>query len=135
MRIGVLTAGGDCPGLNAAIRAIVRRASADDVEVLGIRNGWRGLVENDVVELTRASVTGILPRGGTILGTSRLNPIKDEQLIERLKENLRILRLDGVIVVGGEGSLSAARDLWHDHQVQLVRSEERRVGKEGSTRR
>ena len=120
MRIGVLTAGGDCPGLNAAIRAIVRRASADDVEVLGIRNGWRGLVENDVVELTRASVTGILPRGGTILGTSRLNPIKDEQLIERLKENLRILRLDGVIVVGGEGSLSAARDLWHDHQVQLV---------------
>jgi len=56
MRIGVLTAGGDCPGLNAAIRAIVRRASADDVEVLGIRNGWRRLVENDVVELTRASV-------------------------------------------------------------------------------
>src|SRR5207237_3464548 len=120
MRIGVLTAGGDCPGLNAAIRAIVRRTSADDVEVLGIRNGWRGLVENDVVELTRASVTGILPRGGTILGTSRLNPIKDEQLIERLKENLRILRLDGVIVVGGECSLSAARDLWHDHQVKLV---------------
>ena len=56
MRIGVLTAGGDCPGLNAAIRAIVKRASADDVEVLGIRNGWRRLVENDVVELTRASV-------------------------------------------------------------------------------
>src|SRR5437660_8169562 len=120
MRIGVLTAGGDCPGLNAAIRAIVRRASADDVEVLGIRNGWRGLVENDVVELTRASVTGILPRGGTILGTSRLNPIKDEQLIERLRENLRILRLDGLIVVGGEGSLSVARDLWRDHQLQIV---------------
>src|SRR5437588_9592557 len=120
MRIGVLTAGGDCPGLNAAIRAIVRRASADDVEVLGIRNGWRGLVENDVVELTRASVAGLLPRGGTILGTLRLNPTKDEQLIERLKENLRILRLDGLIVVGGEGSLSVARDLWSEHQVQLV---------------
>jgi len=120
MRVGVLTAGGDCPGLNAVIRAVVRRAAADDVDVVGIKNGWRGLVENDHVELTRASVTGILPRGGTILGTSRLNPIKDEQLIERLKENLRILRLDGVIVVGGEGSLSAARDLWHDHQVQLV---------------
>ena len=94
MRIGILTAGGDCPGLNAAIRAIVRHASADDVDVVGIKNGWRGLVENDHLELTRASVLGILPRGGTILGTSRLNPLKDEQLMGRLKENLRILRLD-----------------------------------------
>jgi 6-phosphofructokinase 1 len=120
MRIGVLTAGGDCPGLNAVIRAVVRRASADHVDVVGIRNGWRGLVENDHVELTRASVLGILPRGGTILGTSRLNPVEEEQWIGRLKENLRILRLDGLIVVGGEGSLSVARDLWRDHQVQLV---------------
>src|SRR5256714_15512993 len=120
MRIGVLTAGGDCPGLNAVIRAVVRRASADDVDVLGIKNGWRGLVENDHLELTRASVLGILPRGGTILGTSRLNPLKDEQLMGRLKENLCILRLDGLIVVGGEGSLSVARDLWSEHQVQLV---------------
>src|SRR2546426_11277110 len=120
MRIGILTAGGDCPGLNAVIRAVVRRASADDVDVLGIKNGWRGLVENDHLELTRASVLGILPRGGTILGTSRLNPLKDPQLMGRLKENLRVLRLDGLIVVGGEGSLSVARDLWSDHQVQLV---------------
>src|SRR2546425_8965187 len=120
MRIGVLTAGGDCPGLNAVIRAVVRRASADDVDVLGIKNGWRGLVENDHLELTRASVLGILPRGGTILGTTRLNPLKDPQLMGRLKENLRVLRLDGLIVVGGEGSLSVARDLWSDHQVQLV---------------
>jgi 6-phosphofructokinase 1 len=120
MRIGVLTAGGDCPGLNAAIRAIVRRASADAVEVLGIRNGWLGLVENDVVELTRSSVTGILPRGGTILGTSRFNPLKDEESILRIKENWRIHRLAGLAVVGGEGSLSAARDLWRDHQLQVV---------------
>src|SRR5439155_15259742 len=120
MRIGVLTAGGDCPGLNAVIRAVIRCASADDVDVLGIKNGWRGLVENDHLELTRASVLGILPRGGTILGTSRLNPLKDPQLMGRLKENLRVLRLDGLIVVGGEGSLSAARDLWRDHQFQLV---------------
>src|SRR3989454_1387109 len=120
MRIGVLTAGGDCPGLNAVIRAVVRRASADDVDVLGIKNGWRGLGENDHLELTRASVLGILPRGGTILGTSRLNPLKDPQLMGPLKENLRVLRLDGLIVVGGEGSLSVARDLWSDHQVQLV---------------
>ena len=67
IRIGLLTAGGDCPGLNAVIRAIVRRASADGANILGIRNGWLGLIENDVVELTRNSVAGILPRGGTIL--------------------------------------------------------------------
>src|SRR2546430_4703596 len=120
MRIGVLTAGGDCPGLNAVIRAVVRRASADDVDVLGIKNGWRGLVENDHLELTRASVLGILPRGGTILGTSRLNPLKDPQLMGRLMENGRAHQLGGLIVVGGEGSLSAARVLCRDHQVQLV---------------
>ena len=120
MRIGVLTGGGDCPGLNAAIRAIVRCASADDVAVLGIRNGFRGLVENDVVELTRTSVIGILPRGGTILGTSRYNPLKDEQSIALLKENMATHRLDALVVVGGEGSLSAARDLWNLHQVRLV---------------
>ncbi|HVS81722.1 MAG TPA: ATP-dependent 6-phosphofructokinase [Pyrinomonadaceae bacterium] len=120
MRIGVLTGGGDCPGLNAAIRAVVRRASADKVDVLGIRNGWLGLVENDVVELTRAAVTGILPRGGTILGTSRFNPLKDEQSVVRLKENWEIHKLAGLVVVGGEGTLSAARDLWRDHQWQIV---------------
>jgi phosphofructokinase-like protein len=120
MRIGVLTGGGDCPGLNAAIRAIVRRANADEVEVLGIRSGWQGLVENDVVELDRTSVTGILPRGGTILGTSRYNPLKDPQSIPRLKENWQAHRLAGAIVVGGEGTLSAALDLSRDHQLQLV---------------
>lgn len=119
-RIGVLTGGGDCPGLNAAIRAIVRRASTDDVEILGIRNGWLGLVENNVEKLTRESVTGILPRGGTIIGTSRFNPLRDEQCITRLKENWRTHEMCGLIVVGGEGSLSAARDLWRDHQLQIV---------------
>lgn len=120
MRIGVLTGGGDCPGLNAAIRAIVRRALADDVAVLGIKNGWRGLVVNDVVELTRDSITGILPRGGTILGTSRFNPLNDEQSVRALKDNLGKHELDALVVVGGEGSLSAARDLWKQHQVKLV---------------
>src|SRR3979490_2890977 len=120
MRIGVLTGGGDCPGLNAAIRAIVRRAYADQVEVLGIRNGWLGLADNDVVELDRASVTGILPRGGTILGTSRYNPVKDPQSIPRLIENWTTHRLAGLIVVGGEGTLSAALELSRDHNLQLV---------------
>ena len=106
--------------MNAAIRAVVRRASADKVDVLGIRNGWLGLVENDVVELTRSAVTGILPRGGTILGTSRFNPLKDEQCVVRLKENWEMHRLAGLVVIGGEGTLSAARDLWRDHQAQVV---------------
>jgi 6-phosphofructokinase 1 len=120
MRIGVLTGGGDCPGLNAAIRAIVRCASDDHVAVLGIHNGFRGLVENDVTELTRASVIGILPRGGTILGTSRFNPLKDEACTKLLKENFAMHGLDALVVVGGEGSLSAARDLWRHHNLRLV---------------
>jgi len=120
MRIGILTAGGDCPGLNAAIRAVVRCASADGVEVLGIRNGYLGLFENDIEMLTRERVNGILPRGGTILGTSRFNPTKDEECIPRLQENWKSHQLGGLIVVGGEGSLSAARDLCRDHQMQIV---------------
>ena len=120
MRIGVLTAGGDCPGLNAVIRAVVRCASADHVEVLGFRNGYLGLFENDFAPLTRDEVIGILPRGGTILGTSRFNPTKDEQSIPRIKENFQMHQLSGLVVVGGEGSLSAARDLCRDHAMQIV---------------
>src|SRR5262245_60275841 len=120
MRIGILTAGGDCPGLNAAIRAVVRSADDDGIDVLGIRNGWLGLYDNETELLKRDRVVGILPRGGTILGTSRFNPSKDEQCLGRLKENWETLKLAGLIVVGGEGSLSAARDLWRDHQFQLV---------------
>ena len=119
-RIGILTGGGDCPGLNAVIRAVVRRANRDDVEVLGIKNGWRGLVEADVEPLTRASVTGILPRGGTILGTSRLDPVKSHETIELVKQNWERFGLGATIVVGGEGSLSAALDLWRNHSLQVV---------------
>ena len=119
-RIGILTAGGDCPGLNAVIRAVVRRALSDDVEVLGVKNGWRGLVEGDVEPLTRASVTGILPRGGTILGTSRLNPTDSPQTIELVRQNWARFGLRATIVVGGEGSLSAALDLWRNHDLQVV---------------
>jgi 6-phosphofructokinase 1 len=120
MRIGILTAGGDCPGLNAAIRAVARCASTDGVEGLGFRNGYQGLVENDFLPVTRLTVTGILPRGGTILGTSRFNPTGDESCVSRLKENWQLHRLDGLIVVGGEGSLSAARQIWEKHQLPLV---------------
>ena len=122
MRIGILTAGGDCPGLNAAIRAVARCASTDGVEVLGFRNGYQGLVENDFLPVTRLTVTGILPRGGTILGTSRFNPAQDESCFSRLKENWQAHRLDGLIVVGGEGSLSAARHLWRKASTPARRS-------------
>src|SRR5215210_8834630 len=100
-RIGILTAGGDCPGLNAVIRALVRRASADGAEVLGIKNGWRGLVEGDVEPLTRDSVTGILPRGGTILGTSRFNPIQDQDTFSAILDNSQKFDLSALVVVGG----------------------------------
>src|SRR5918912_4559487 len=119
-RIGILTAGGDCPGLNAAIRAVVRRALFDNAEVLGIKNGWCGLVEGDVEPLTRASVTGILPRGGTILGTSRLDPTTNAETLERVKQNWKKFALEALIVVGGEGSLSAALDMWRSHNFPIV---------------
>jgi len=118
--IGILTGGGDCPGLNAALRAVVRRAARDSVSVLGIKNGWLGLVEDDFVSLTREAVTGILPRGGTILGTSRFNPVEHPESISRLSDNWKKRDLSAVIVVGGEGTLSAAYDLWRDFHCKLV---------------
>src|ERR671916_2918158 len=98
LRIGILTAGGDSPGINAVIRAVVRRATTKGAEVLGIRNGWLGLVEGDIEPLTRSSVRGILPRGGTILGTSRLNPMESPETIERLKQNWQRFGLNALIV-------------------------------------
>ncbi len=79
-RIGILTGGGDCPGLNSVIRAVVRRAIQEGYEVLGIRNGWKGMIEGDTVNLDLRSVSGILPKGGTILGTSRTNPYKNPRM-------------------------------------------------------
>ena len=84
-KIGILTGGGDCPGLNAVIRAVVRRAHALGYDTLGIKNGWAGLVQGDVEPLTDFSVIGILPRGGTILGTSRTNPYKKPEQLEQLR--------------------------------------------------
>jgi ATP-dependent phosphofructokinase / diphosphate-dependent phosphofructokinase len=121
LRLGIMTGGGDCPGLNAVIRAVVRRGLMKGGNaVLGIKNGWRGLLENDLTELTRASVTGILPRGGTILGTSRVNPNKDAGDLERIRATWEAHRLDAVVVVGGEGTLRAARDMWREHGFRIV---------------
>ncbi|HYH86827.1 MAG TPA: ATP-dependent 6-phosphofructokinase [Pyrinomonadaceae bacterium] len=121
LRVGILTGGGDCPGLNAVIRAVVRRASCETkAEVLGVKNGWRGLIEDDVQTLTRMSVTGILPRGGTILGTSRTNPNDGADYAERIRVTWQKHKLDALIVVGGEGTLRAARDVWHEYQLPIV---------------
>ena len=101
MKIAVLTGGGDCPGLNAVIRAIFRRSAAHDFEVMGVRDGWRGLVEDDHFPLTRENTSGILHRGGTILGTSRLNPFKVEGGLDRLRQTIDRHHVGGIIAIGG----------------------------------
>ncbi len=112
MRIGVLTGGGDCPGLNAVIRAVVRKG----VEVyghsfVGFRDGWRGPLEGDASPLTVADVRGILPRGGTILGSSRTNPYATADGEERIARSIRTLGVDALVAIGGEGTLAAAKRL------------------------
>ncbi len=112
-RIGILTGGGDCAGLDAIIRAAVRRgASTYDCEFVGLRNGWLGLLENDVVELTVDLTAGILTRGGTLLCTSRTNPVAaGEDGLAAIRSAAARNRLDAVIAIGGDGTLRAARDL------------------------
>jgi phosphofructokinase-like protein len=112
MRVGVLTGGGDCPGLNAAIRAVVRKAEVSyDDHIVGFRDGWRGVMSDDFEPLDVGRCRGILPRGGTILGTSRANPFKLDEGVDRVFATLERHRLDAVIAIGGEGTLSAARRL------------------------
>jgi 6-phosphofructokinase 1 len=109
--IAVMTGGGDCPGLNAAIRAVVLSGSRYDLEIMGVRNGWKGLIECDMVSLTDASVSGIISWGGTILGTSRTNPLKDPADWEKIQKNIREAGIDALVVIGGDGTLSAAYDV------------------------
>lgn len=112
MRIGVLTGGGDCPGLNAVIRAVVRRAERGfGDQVVGFLDGWRGVVEDDTVALDVDACRGLLPRGGTVLGTSRLQPFGMQDGVERARGTIERHDLDGLVVVGGEGTLSCARGL------------------------
>jgi 6-phosphofructokinase 1 len=112
MRIGVLTGGGDCPGLNAVIRAVVRKGiDQHGHSILGFRDGWRGPIEGVWEELTIESVRGILPRGGTILGSSRTNPLGRDGGIERIRATLGELGVDGLIAIGGEDTLGAAARL------------------------
>jgi len=120
MRIGVLTGGGDCPGLNAVIRAVVRKGVATyGHEFVGFRDGWRGPLQNETRPLGIAEVRGILPRGGTILGSSRTNPFKIEGGVETITANLAGLGIDALIAIGGEDTLGVASRL-HDLGVHVV---------------
>jgi ATP-dependent phosphofructokinase / diphosphate-dependent phosphofructokinase len=112
MRLGVLTGGGDCPGLNAVIRAVVRRGvRAHGIEFVGFQDGWRGLLDDATQPLGIAQTTGILPRGGTILGSSGANPYRFEGGPEGVVATLERHHLDGLVVIGGEGTLGAAARL------------------------
>ncbi|MDQ4041787.1 MAG: 6-phosphofructokinase [Actinomycetota bacterium] len=119
-RVGILTGGGDCPGLNAVIRAVVRKGIREHGHsLLGFRHGWAGAVGGETVELTLENTRGILPRGGTILGTSRTNPYKDDGGAERVKATLAAEGVDALIAVGGEDTLGVAQRL-HDEGVPVV---------------
>src|SRR5437773_5343810 len=121
MRIGVLTGGGDCPGLNAVIRAIVRKSTLHyGHDVLGFRDGWRGPLEGDAFELTLDSTRGILPRGGTILRSSRTNPFKRVDGVERIRATFERRGVDGLIAIGGEDTLGVANRLHAEHSVPVV---------------
>jgi 6-phosphofructokinase 1 len=120
MRIGVLTGGGDCPGLNAVIRAVVRKGvTVYGHEFVGFRDGWRGPIDGITTPLGVQEVRGILPRGGTILGSSRTNPFKMEGGVEKIEANLASLGVDALIAIGGEDTLGVATKL-HEHGVHVV---------------
>ena len=120
MRVGILTGGGDCPGLNAVIRAVTRKAlSVYGYEVVGILEGWRGLLEKKTKLLQLEDISGILHRGGTILKSSRTNPLESDEHVKDCFSNLKDLKLDAVIVIGGEDTLGVARDLY-DRGVRVV---------------
>jgi ATP-dependent phosphofructokinase / diphosphate-dependent phosphofructokinase len=120
MRIGVLTGGGDCPGLNAVIRAVVRKGEGVyGHNLVGFRHGWRGVIELETVDLTTANTRGLLHRGGTILGSSRTNPYKTEDGVARVHDTIKRERIDALIPIGGEDTLGVAAKLTGDG-VQLV---------------
>ncbi len=118
MRIGVLTGGGDCPGLNAVIRAVARRSWARGHEVIGVRDGWRGMIEQTFQPLGRSEISGILPRGGTIVGTTRTNPYKVDGGVDAVKAAFE--HLDALVAIGGEDTLGVAARLFREEGSHVV---------------
>jgi ATP-dependent phosphofructokinase / diphosphate-dependent phosphofructokinase len=119
-RVGVLTGGGDCPGLNAVIRAVTRRSLTRSHEVVGIREGWRGLVDGHFTELGPREISGLLPRGGTILGTTRTNPYKTDNGVARVLANFEAAGLTALVAIGGEDTLGVAARLHEEQSFPVV---------------
>jgi 6-phosphofructokinase 1 len=119
-RVAVLTGGGDCPGLNAVIRAVTRRSHEHGSDVVGVRAGWRGLVEGLFTPLGPREISGLLPRGGTILGTSRTNPYKLDGGVERVLSNFESEGLGALVAIGGEDTLGVAARLYEEHELPVV---------------
>jgi len=120
MKVGVLTGGGDCPGLNAVIRAAVRTVYNADGQTLGLLEGWRGAIEGNSIELTPESTDDIISRGGTILGSSRTNPYKNAEEVDRLLDAFKKLGLDALIAIGGDDTLTVASRLYADHSLPMI---------------
>jgi 6-phosphofructokinase 1 len=120
MWIGILTGGGDCPGLNAVIRAVVRRSTDREHEMVAVRDGWKGLTEGIFAPLGRREVSGILPRGGTILGTTRTNPYKIQGGVDAVLRHFGEQRLDALVAIGGEDTLGVAARLHQEHDFPVV---------------
>src|SRR3954447_16945332 len=121
MRIGMLTGGGDCPGLNAVIRAVVRKGEAVyGDQLIGFRHGWRGVVEGETVELTIGTTRGLIHRGGTILGTSRTNPFQSDDGVARVRDTLQRERIDALVAIGGEDTPGVAARLADEADVSVV---------------
>jgi ATP-dependent phosphofructokinase / diphosphate-dependent phosphofructokinase len=119
-RVGILTGGGDCPGLNAVIRAVARRSFDRGYDVVGVREGWRGLVDGIFQELGPREISGILPRGGTILGTTRTNPYRQEGGVDRVLRQFQAKELDALVAIGGEDTLGVAAKLHGEHEFPVV---------------
>jgi ATP-dependent phosphofructokinase / diphosphate-dependent phosphofructokinase len=119
-RVGILTGGGDCPGLNAVIRAVARRSFERGWDVIGVREGWNGLVAPKAEPLGPREISGILPRGGTILGTTRTNPYKLDGGVEAVRRNFSELALDALVAIGGEDTLGVAARLYEEHEFPVV---------------
>ena len=120
MKVGILTGGGDCPGLNAVIRAVARRSFTRGHEVVGVREGWRGLVDGIFEPLGGSEISGLLPRGGTILGTSRTNPYKLDGGVEAVLERFAAEGFDALVAIGGEDTLGVAARLHAEHELPVV---------------
>jgi 6-phosphofructokinase 1 len=118
--IGILTGGGDCPGLNAVIRAVVRASDAAGWDVVGVLEGWRGLVDGNFRDLGPLEVSGILPRGGTIIGTTRTNPFKLDGGVEKVLQNFGDRGLNALVAIGGEDTLGVAVRLYSEHDFPVV---------------